>query len=171
MNNTNVLKKVWDYGWPEHKFLSIHLEREGKTSMIFSLCWETFCQSLTTRGTAWDRCLSWFVHCFLQHCAWAPGLPDKLASFPVWTTIQGFYMLLLQKSSSPAECCGCWQEIKHCGSDCSSEPTGQLSSLGSLLSWTTIYGPSAGVLVGLEGCSDIMGVINQRLKLSAYLEV
>lgn len=110
-------------------------------------------------------------HCFLQHCAWAPGLPDKLASFPVWTTIQGFYMLLLQKSSSPAECCGCWQEIKHWGSDCSSEPTGQLSSLGSLLSWTTVHGPSAGVPVGLEGCGDIMGVTNQRLKLRSYLEV
>lgn len=57
------------------------------------------------------------------------------------------------------------------GSACGSEPTSQLSSLGSLMSWTVTYSPSARELVELEEYGDSMGGINEHLKPSLYLEV
>lgn len=166
MNNTNVLNRIRDYGWPTHKFLSIHLERQGKTSTIFSSCRDTFASPFLPeelQGTS--------VYLGLSHC-FHSTVPEHLAYLINWPTS-------LSGPQFRNFTCSCHKNLaallnvlpdSRWGSGCCSDPTGQLSSLGSLLSWTITHTSSAGVLVGLERYGDIRWH-QSNLRLSSYLEV
>lgn len=142
MNNTNVLNRVWDYGWAKHKFLSIHVERQGKQAWPSPHAGTPFASPLLPEELHETSVCLGLSPCFLQQ-----SVPEHQACLIDWLTS-------LSGKQFRALTCSCYKNpaallnVLAADSRSSTEAltaalTSQLSSLGSLLSWTIIDSPSA----------------------------
>lgn len=142
MSNTNALNRIWDYGRPKHKFLSIHVERQRKQAWPSPHAGTPFSSPLLPEELHGTNVCIGLSHCFLQQ-----SVPEHQACLIVWLTSlsgQQFRALTCSCHKNPATLL----DVLSADSRSSTEAltaalTSQLGSLGSLLSWTIIYSPSA----------------------------